>query len=94
MVFSWFDPRHSSRARRATPDRRIWDYALHNGFTILTADTDFVSLANALGPTPKAILLENCDYPTGVATRVIRANVAQIAKFETNQERLLILQKP
>lgn len=79
---------------RATPDRKIWDYALHNGFIILTADTDFISLANALGPPPKVILLDNCDYPTIEAASVIRANAAQIAKFETSQEPLLILRKP
>jgi predicted nuclease of predicted toxin-antitoxin system len=79
---------------RATPDRKIWDYALHNGFVILTADTDFITLADAFGPTPKVILLENCDYPTSEAARVIRGNAAPIAKFETNQEPLLILRKP
>ena len=79
---------------RATPDRKIWDYALHNGFVILTADTDFVSLANTLGPLPKVILLEYCDYPTSVAAKVIRASTVEIAKFETNQEPLLILRRP
>lgn len=79
---------------RATPDRKIWDYALRNGFTILTADTDFIGFASALGPTPKVILLENCDYPTSDAAKVIRANAAEIAKFETNQEPLLVLRKP
>lgn len=73
-----------AKLNRATPDRKIWDYAPHHGFVILTADTDFISLANALGPTPKVILLENCDYPTSDAAKVIRANAAQIAKFETN----------
>ncbi len=31
-----------------TPDREIWDYAKRNGFAIITADTDFVTMANAL----------------------------------------------
>lgn len=79
---------------RATPDRKIWDYALTNGFIILTADTDFISLANALGPPLKVILLENCDYPTQVAAKVIRASAAQIAKFETDEKPLLVLRKP
>jgi predicted nuclease of predicted toxin-antitoxin system len=47
-----------------TADRQIWDYAKQNGFAIITADTDFVTMANAYGPPPKVILLENCDYPT------------------------------
>lgn len=78
---------------RGTPDRKIWDYALQNGFVILTADTDFISLANSLGPPPKVILLENCDYPTTVAARVIRSSAPQIIKFESNEEPLLILRK-
>lgn len=45
----------------------IWDYALKHGFAILTADTDFVTLANMLGAPPKVVLLESCDYPTAVA---------------------------
>ena len=27
---------------RLTPDTAIWDYAAQNGFTIVTADSDFV----------------------------------------------------
>lgn len=78
---------------RSTPDRKIWDYALQNGFLILTADTDFVTLANVLGPPPKVILLENCDYPTAVAAQMIRANKVPIAEFEKNREPFLILRK-
>ena len=79
---------------KATPDRKIWDYALQNSFIILTADTDFISIANALGPPPKVILLENCDYPTQIAAKVSRSSASQIAKFETNEERLLVHRKP
>src|SRR5579863_5690034 len=64
-----------------TPDRKIWDYAQQNGFAILTADTDFVTLANTLGAPPKVILLENCAYPTGTAARTLRVNAVRIAEF-------------
>lgn len=43
---------------KATPDRKIWDYALQHSLIILAADTDFIRLANALGPRPKVILRE------------------------------------
>ena len=46
-----------------TPDREIWDYAKRNGFAIITADRDFVMMANTLGHPPKVIILENCNYP-------------------------------
>lgn len=77
-----------------TPDQKIWDYAEENGFAILTADTDFVTLANTLGSPPKVILLENCDYPTSIAAQVLRANATRISEFEHGPEHLLILRKP
>jgi len=77
-----------------TPDRKIWDYAKENGFAILTADTDFVTLANMLGSPPKVILLENCDYPTGIAAQVLRASATRISEFERSPDSLLILRKP
>jgi predicted nuclease of predicted toxin-antitoxin system len=49
----------------STPDRRIWDDAGQNGFTIIAADTDFMTLVNTLGPPSKVIVLENGHYPMG-----------------------------
>lgn len=77
-----------------TGDRKIWDYAEENGFAILTADTDFVTLANTPGSPLKVILLENCDYPTNVAAQVLRANATRIFEFEHGRDPLLILRKP
>lgn len=79
---------------RATPDRKVWDYALQNGFVILTADTDFINMVNTLGPPPRVILLEHCDYPTNIAAQLVRAYAARIAQFEDSPEPLLILRKP
>lgn len=70
-----------------TPDKQVWDYAGQNGFAVLTADTDFVTLANTLGPPPKVILLENCDYPTSVAAEVICANAKLIYKLRVDETR-------
>ena len=76
------------------PDRHIWNYAGQNAFTILTADTDFLTFANTLGPPPKVILLENCDYPTIVAAQVIPGNSDRMLEFERSRDALLILRKP
>lgn len=35
------------------PDREIWEFARSNGFAILTADADFLDLADSLGYPPK-----------------------------------------
>ena len=76
-----------------TRDREIWEYAKQNGFAIITADKDFSAFANTLGPPPKVVLLENCDYPTTTAARVISANALRISEFERNDRSLLILRK-
>jgi predicted nuclease of predicted toxin-antitoxin system len=72
-------------------DRQVWDYAGQNGFVIITADNDFLSLANTLGHPPKVILLENCDYPTNVAARIIRAEANRILEFDGDARPVLIL---
>jgi predicted nuclease of predicted toxin-antitoxin system len=56
---------HGNRPGQQHTDRRISDHAGQNGFTIITADTDFIAPANTLGPPPKLIVLENCHYPMG-----------------------------
>jgi predicted nuclease of predicted toxin-antitoxin system len=78
---------------RGTSDRTIWEYAGQNDFAIVTADSDFVALANTLGHPPKVILLENCDYPTDSAARVLSTNAIRISEFERNDRPVLILRR-
>jgi predicted nuclease of predicted toxin-antitoxin system len=79
---------------RGTPDMQIWEYAKRHGFVILTADTDFVTLANSTSPPPKVILLENCDYPTEAAARLIRDNAFALLQFAGDERSILILRHP
>ena len=72
-------------------DRQVWDYAGQNGFVIITADNDFLSLADRLGHPPKVILLDNCDYPTNVAARIIRAEANRILQFGGDDRPVLVL---
>jgi predicted nuclease of predicted toxin-antitoxin system len=39
-------------------DDDIWNYALHNGYTIITKDTDFLDLLELKGFPPKIVLLK------------------------------------
>jgi len=39
-------------------DNDIWDYALHNGYTIITKDNDFLDLLELKGFPPKVVLLK------------------------------------
>ena len=77
-----------------TSDRQIWDYAAQHGFAIITADKDFLEMAEVMGPPQKIILLENCDYPTNVAVRILTANAIRLSEFERNDRSFLILRRP
>ena len=49
---------------RSTTDEQIWEYAAAEGFAIVTADSDFIGLADSRGAPPRVIHLEHCDYRT------------------------------
>ena len=68
---------------RATTDERIWEYAAAKGFTILTADSDFIDLSNSRGAPPKVVHLENCDYRTSQVEGLLRQHAIWIAEFGT-----------
>jgi predicted nuclease of predicted toxin-antitoxin system len=40
---------------RFTSDETIWEYAKTHGFTIVTADSDFLGLAAARGAPPQVV---------------------------------------
>jgi predicted nuclease of predicted toxin-antitoxin system len=79
---------------KGTPDREIWDYAKDHGFTIVTGDRDFLVLSARLGPPPKVIILENCDYPTHLAARLLSDNAVRISELFRSDLPLLVLRKP
>jgi predicted nuclease of predicted toxin-antitoxin system len=63
-------------------DERIWTYAKESGFTVVTADADFVALSNRLGWPPKVIHLRRCDFPFPVIEQLLRHNAIRIAELE------------
>lgn len=83
----------SSEGLLEADDYVIWQYAKSNGFSVVTADTDFYEIATTLGPPPKVIWLRGCDYPTAIAEELIRSQAIRIAEFIEDPERaVLILQ--
>ncbi len=84
---------HTTRAgmQSGASDRQVWNYARQNGFVIVTADNDFLFLSKTLGQPPKVILLANCDYPTSVASRILRAEIKRILDFDGDAEDILML---
>jgi predicted nuclease of predicted toxin-antitoxin system len=63
---------------RHTPDETIWAYAKSGGYTIVTADSDFVEIADRRGVPPGVVRLENCNYRTARVEELIRRNAVRI----------------
>jgi predicted nuclease of predicted toxin-antitoxin system len=48
---------------------------------LLSADRDFVQLAERLGPPPKVIRVERCDFPSRVVEQLLRREAIRIHDF-------------
>lgn len=79
---------------RFTSDATIWEYAQENGLIIVTADGDFVELAERRGAPPKVVRLENCNYRTPQVEDLIRRNAVRIAELERSPRAVLIIRSP
>ena len=77
---------------RFTSDESIWVYAGANGFTIVTADSDFLALAKSRGTPPKVVRLENCNYRTSRVEDLLRSHAISIAELEHSSRSTLVLQ--
>jgi predicted nuclease of predicted toxin-antitoxin system len=65
-------------------DEQIWTCAKENGYTVVTADSDFVELSDRLGWPPKVVHLERCDFPFAVIEQLLRHHAIRIAEFEVD----------
>ena len=76
-------------------DRAIWDWARQNGYTIVTTDADFVSMASQTGPPPKLVHIERCNFPSQIIEELLRQNAIRISEFEKDPKAgLLVLRAP
>ena len=76
---------------RSTSDETIWEYAGANGFTIVTADSDFLDLAHSRGAPPSVVRLENCNYRTARVEVLLRQHAIRIAELEQVPRPVLII---
>jgi len=76
---------------RFTSDETIWEYARSKGFVIVTADSDFLDLAEQRGAPPKVVLLEKCNYRTALVEDLLRRNAVRIAELEHSARTVLII---
>jgi predicted nuclease of predicted toxin-antitoxin system len=76
-------------------DRTIWEWARQNGYTVVTADADFVSMASQTGPPPKLVHIERCNFPFQTIEELFRQNAIRISEFEKDPKPgLLVLRVP
>lgn len=78
---------------RHCPDRSIWEFARQNGFAIVTADSDFLELAYALGAPPASVHVENCNYRTQRVQELLQRNAIKIADLERSSVAVLTLRE-
>ncbi len=78
---------------RFTPDESVWAYAGSNGFSIVTADADFLRLLDERGAPPKVIHLERCDYKTRAVEDLLRRNAVRITGMKDANRDYLIIRK-
>ena len=76
---------------RFTSDEMIWEYAGAKGFTIVTADSDFLDLARSRGVPPKVVRLENCNYRTSRVEDLLRRHAILTTELEQSSRATLVI---
>ena len=73
-------------------DPFIFDWARRMAFSALvSADRDFVHLAERVGPPPKVIRIERCDFPSAIIEDLLRREVERIHDFLGSNRPVLLL---
>jgi len=73
-------------------DPFIFDWARKaNIEALLSADRDFVHLAEQMGPPPKVIRIERCDFPARVIEQLLRREAVRIHDFLASDRAVMTL---
>jgi predicted nuclease of predicted toxin-antitoxin system len=70
-------------------DIDIWNYALNNGYTIITKDNDFVDLLEIKGFPPKVVLLKTGNNSSKALVELLINVKPRIEDLENNNYGLL-----
>lgn len=62
-------------------DKRIWDFALHQGYCILTKDWDYKFMSMAFGCPPKIIRINCGNKTTTYIANLLNQNLETISEF-------------
>ncbi len=76
----------------AASDPSVFAWARKAEFAAeVSADRDFVHLAERLGPPPKVIRIERCDFPAKVIEQLLRREALRIHDFLESDRPVLLL---
>jgi predicted nuclease of predicted toxin-antitoxin system len=73
-------------------DLGILAYACAGGFVLVSTDSDFEHLLSRFSDA-NVVILRSCDYPTEVASEVLRRNAIRIAELSRSSGGLVILER-
>lgn len=73
-------------------DLKILQYAVSRGFILVSTDGDFKGLVSRMDGA-NVVILRSCNYPTAVASEVLRRNAIRIAELPGSRDRLLVLER-
>ncbi|MCB1145027.1 MAG: DUF5615 family PIN-like protein [Leptospiraceae bacterium] len=68
------------------PDLEIWNFALKNGYVILTFDEDFYHLSLRFGHPPKIILIKSENQTSNHVLELLNTYQKEILEFEYSKE--------
>jgi predicted nuclease of predicted toxin-antitoxin system len=73
-------------------DPYIFEWARNAKFAaVVSTDRDFVHLVGRLGPPPKVIRIEQCDFPARVIEQLLRREALRIDEFLASERPVLLL---
>ena len=72
-------------------DAVIWQYAVSQGFAVVSKDADFYARSILLGHPPKLLWLNTGNCPTAEVERVIRAAHGELLRFDASPEESAII---
>jgi predicted nuclease of predicted toxin-antitoxin system len=73
-------------------DLKILEYATTRDLILVSTDSDFEALLSRV-PSAKVVILRSRNYPTEIASGVLRRNAIRIAALPTSRDQLIVLDR-
>jgi uncharacterized protein (DUF433 family)/predicted nuclease of predicted toxin-antitoxin system len=97
-LFSWSNSRTYLKAQftsedvglKSAADRRVWNYAVDMGFTIVTKDADFRQRSFLFGPPPKVIWIGLGNCSTRQIAELLRKQSSEVEAFGAAEQQAFL----